>query len=91
MLNFTLHASIGEMKKIVSIWTLFFTYSFLGFAQNPITYANDYATMPVAVVKVNFHFLPVNPTYAGSNINFTQLEAQRNLPQRLSITPIKIS
>jgi hypothetical protein len=57
MLNFTLHASIGEMKKIVSIWTIFFTYSFLGFAQNPITYANDYATMPVAVVKVNFHFL----------------------------------
>lgn len=57
------------MKTYSIIVGFLFFFTSFGFTQNcpiinSIDFANDYATMPTATVKVNFHFLPINPDLA---------------------------
>ncbi len=74
------------MKKFTLIIGLILFFFTIGISQNcpiinSIDYANDYETMPTATVKVNFHFLPINPVLANPNNpnaahEYTMQEAQ---------------
>ncbi len=76
------------MKKTALVYGITFFFSTMGFAQalncpiaNSISFSEDYETMPTAIVKVNFHFLPIdsvkaNPNNPSAAHDYTQQEAE---------------
>ncbi len=61
-----------NFKLLMCTFFVFFGIISNANAQCRAQFAN-YSDFTVATVKVNFHFLPINPTYG---VNYTQLEAE---------------
>ncbi len=87
------------MKTFNSTFGFIFLFLSLGFTQNcpiAINYATDYASMQVAKVKVNFHFLPINPVFANPTnpsqaTEYTQIQAETLAAQLISFANYNFS